>query len=226
MSEPITPSRRTTIAWMLAAAASPLALEGCTDPSGWRDVNASPVTGPGYGPDPTLMDPQTPWPLTLTPAQREMLRIAADMILPADDKSPGAGAVHVDAFIDEWVSAPYDQQRGDRRLILSGLAWLDHEAQHRNGAYFAALNDAQRRAIFDDVAYKDRVKQGYGKAAAFFNRLRGLVIAGFYTMPEGVADIGYMGNSPIIGPYPGPSGEALAHLRAKLEELHLPTNKL
>ncbi|HVY85339.1 MAG TPA: gluconate 2-dehydrogenase subunit 3 family protein, partial [Caulobacterales bacterium] len=154
------------------------------------------------------------------------LRVAADIILPADDKSPSASALHVDAFIDEWVSAPYEGQQYDRALILSGLAWLDHESQRRNNADFVALNDAQRRALFDDIAYKDRVKAGYEKPADFFRRLRGLVLAGFYTLPEGVADIGYVGNSPIQGPYPGPTPEALAHLRAKLEELHLPADQL
>ncbi|MES1201637.1 MAG: gluconate 2-dehydrogenase subunit 3 family protein [Pseudomonadota bacterium] len=229
MSEPIlTPSRRTTMAWMLAAAASPLALAGCAkpDPSGWSDLNLTAITEHRYGQDPDVMNPQVTWPLTLTQAQRETVRTAADMILPADDKSPSAGSLHVDAFIDEWISAPYEQQQNDRKLIMSGLAWLDDESQRRNNAKFTALTDAQRAAIFDDIAYKDRVKTGYDKPADFFRRLRGLVMAGFYTMPEGIADIGYIGNTPIMGRYPGPSREAKAHLRAKLEELHLPTDML
>jgi len=58
--------------------------------------------------------PSVPWPLTLTQDQRAVLRIAADLILPADAHSPSAGSLPVDAFIDEWVSAPYQQQQRDR----------------------------------------------------------------------------------------------------------------
>ena len=48
-----------------------------------------------------------------------------------------------------------------------------------------------------------------------------LMMAGFYSLPEGIADIGYMGNSPIAGPWPGPTPEALAHLNAGLVKLGL-----
>jgi hypothetical protein len=46
-------------------------------------------------------------------------------------------------------------------------------------------------------------------------------MSGFYTLPEGIADIGYMGNIPSAGPYPGPTKEALAHLNASLTKLGL-----
>jgi hypothetical protein len=206
---------------MAAAAASPWALSGCADATGWRDVNPRPVAAEGYGRDPDLMNPETPWPLTLSEEQRGVVRICADIILPGDDTSPGAGSLGVDSFVDEWVSAPYEQQQGDRALLLSGLAWLDREARSRFSKRFDSIEDAERRAMFDDIAFADRVKEGHERQAAFFARLRGLIMAGFYTLPEGIADIGYMGNSPILGPYPGPSREALAHLREKLAELGL-----
>lgn len=226
------PSRRATIAWMLAAASGPLALSGCgpkpaetpsEETGGWRDLKPPPVKGPGYGADPDLTDPSTPWPLTMKSGEREAVRILADLIAPADEVSPGAGAIGVDAFIDEWVSAPYPSQREDRALILSGLAWLDAESRGRFDENFAAAADAQRREILDDIAFKDRVKAGYEQPAAFFSRLRALVLAGFYTSPEGVADIGYIGNTPIVGDYPGPTPEALDHLQTVLATLGLPS---
>ena len=36
-----------------------------------------------------------------------------------------------------------------------------------------------------------------------------------------MADIGYMGNTPSLGPYPGPTPEALAHLNAGHGQLGL-----
>jgi hypothetical protein len=227
-------SRRMTLAWFAAASSGALALEGCASPkppppeivpeapvSLWQDLTPAPVSVPGYGQDPNLNKPVVPWPLTLDAQQRATLAIAADLMLPADDHSPSGAALHLDAFIDEWVSAPYPLQRADRRLILSGLAWLDAENMHRFHTGFAQASDAQRRAIFDAIAFRKNIKPGDERPALFFARLRGLMLAGFYSLPEGIADIGYMGNNPILGPYPGPTEEALAHLNASLVKLGL-----
>lgn len=211
-------SRRQTMAWMLAASA---ALAAGPHTKIARAATA-PVAAKGYGTDPDLMQPKTPWPLTLSPAQREEIRIAADLIIPADEHSPSAGSLHIDAFIDEWVSAPYPRQQADAKIIVPGLGWLDAESKRRFGAHFAGASDTQRRAIFDDIAWRGKVASGTGEGAEFFGKLRQLVMAGFYTLPEGVADIGYKGNSPIAGDYPGPTPEALEHLRGKLKELGLP----
>ncbi len=220
-------SRRVTLAWITAAASSTLTACDSEPPSKgpqigrWKDLVLEPLKAPGYGQDPNLVEPVTPWPLTLNKSQRETLRIAADLMLPADDHSPSAGTLHIDAFIDEWVSAPYPVMQADRPLIVSGLAWLDAESQHRFSRNFAQASDAQRREVFDTVAFKDKVQPDYARPAEFFVRLRSLMIGGFYSLPEGMKDIGYMGNAPSAGEYPGPTPEALAHLNAALTRLNL-----
>jgi hypothetical protein len=211
-------SRRQTIGWMLAASA---ALAAGPHAQLARAATAA-VAANGYGTDPNLMQPSVPWPLTLSPGQRETIRIAADLIIPADEHSPSAGSLHIDAFIDEWVSAPYPHQQTDAKVILAGLEWLDTESKRRFGTNFAGATDAQRSAIFDDIAWRGKIVANGGEGASYFSKLRQLVIAAFYTRPEGVADLGYQGNSPIAGDYPGPSQEALDHLRRKLKELGLP----
>jgi hypothetical protein len=201
--------------WVIAAAASPLLASACGDRSGWRDARLGPISAEGYGTDPDLMSPSAPWPLTMTEAQRTLTRTLADLIVP------GAAALTIDAFIDEWISAPYERQQSDRALILSGLAWLGNESQSRFSGTFVGASGEHQRAILDDIAFKDRIKSGHERPAEFFARLRALVLAGYYTSPEGVVELGYMGNSPIIGAYPGPSEAAMAHLRGKLNELGL-----
>ena len=226
----MTVSRRVTLAWVAAASASPWTIAGLEPAVAqpqpqtglWKEVTVTPITSPGYGQDPSLVKPVTPWPLTLTQDQRALLRIAADLILPADAHSPSGGALHIDAFVDEWVSAPYPQQQRDRVVILSGLAWLDAESAARFGQSFAQASDAQRRAIFDSIAFRARVQPGYERPAFFFARLRGLMLGGFYSLPEGMADIGYVGNAPMTS-YPGPSDEALAHLHAALAKMDITT---
>ena len=221
-------SRRVTLAWVAAAAASPWA-GAAVEPAQaqtmglWKDIDVTPVTAAGYGQDPNLVKPTVPWPLTLTQDQRAVLRIAADLILPADAHSPSAASLPIDAFIDEWVSAPYDQQRRDRVVILSGLAWLDAESNARFSHGFAQASDSERRAVFDSIAYRAKVQPGYERPAFFFARLRGLVMGGFYSLPEGMKDIGYMGNAPMTGAYPGPTAEALTHLHAALAKLDIKT---
>jgi hypothetical protein len=224
----MTVSRRVTLAWVAAASASPWTIAGLETAVAqpqtglWKEVAVTPITSPGYGQDPSLVKPVTPWPLTLTQDQRVVLRIAADLILPADAHSPSGSALHIDAFVDEWVSAPYQQQQRDRAIILSGLAWLDAESTARFGQSFAQASDAQRRMIFDSIAFRARVQPGYERPAFFFARLRGLMLGGFYSLPEGMADIGYVGNAPMTT-YPGPSDEALAHLHAALAKLDIKT---
>jgi len=221
-------SRRVTLAWVAAASASPW-VAAVPEPAQaqqmglWKEVTVSTITGPGYGQDPNLVKPSVPWPLTLTQDQRAVLRIAADLILPADAHSPSAGSLPVDTFIDEWVSAPYPQQQRDRVIILSGLAWLDAESSARFGKIFVQASDTERRAVFDSIAFRAKLQPGYERPAFFFARLRGLVMGGFYSLPQGMADIGYMGNAPMTGNYPGPTQEAIAHLDAALAKLGIKT---
>ena len=217
-------SRRMTLAWVAAASATPWAIAGepaqaQTAATGlWKEISVAPITAGGYGQDPDLLKPALPWPLTLTDDQRAVLRIAADLIIPADDHSPSGGALHIDAFVDEWVSAPYPQQQRDRVEILSGLAWLDAESGARFGHGFASASDSERRAIFDSIAFRGKVSPGYGRPANFFARLRGIMLGGFYSLPEGMADIGYIGNTPMTT-YPGPTDAAMAHVNAALARL-------
>jgi hypothetical protein len=216
-------SRRVTLAWVAAASALPYAAsaQDAATPAPWSDATITPLTAVGYGQDPDLQHPSMPWPLTLDPHQRETLRIAADLILPADAHSPAGGALGLDAFIDEWISAPYPDQSRDRVAILKGLEWLDAECRQRFSTDFAGATDDQRRTVFDLVAWRKKVAPGYQRQAQFFARLRGLMVMGFYSLPEGTADIGYMGNNPILGPYPGPTREALAHLNEAMTGMGL-----
>jgi len=219
-------SRRVTLAWIAAASAgafTPRPSEAAENglPVPWGNVAMPPLTAPGYGGDPDFNAATVPWPLTLNPHQRTILRLAADLMLPADARSPSGGTLPLDAFLDEWISAPYPLQQQDRALIVPGLAWLDEESRRRFGQEFGSASDTQRRAVFDAIAFRDKVQPGYEQPAQFFARLRALMLAGFYSLPEGMADIGYLGNKPQTGDYPGPTPEAMAHLNASLVKLNL-----
>lgn len=197
---PRTLTRREAIRQILAATAlaSTLNLRGF----------AAELDAPGLGFDPNLLKKEVPWPRLLTDAEKRMVTALVDVIIPADEFGPAASAVGVPDFIDEWISAPYDQQVKDRKLIRDGLAWLDTEANKRFGKGFAESTVAQQTAILDDI-----VKEGNEarkQARAFFVVFRDRAAGGYYTTPEGWKAIGYTGNVPLAE-FPGPPPEALAH---------------
>lgn len=199
--------RRTSIKWMLSTAAALNALQLRAGEVVARDVAAGQA---GYGTDPDLVKEWHggPWPLTLTEPGRKTVTALCDLIIPADEQSPAASAVGVVDFIDEWISAPYPQQRADRAIVLPGLAWIDEESNRRFGKGFAGVSNAQRAQIADDICSAARAKPGFARAAAFFARFRDLTAGGFYTTPIGMKDIGYTGNVPLAT-FDGPPLAAL-----------------
>jgi hypothetical protein len=200
--------RRTTIKWMLAAAATVPSLQFSLAGEAARDVAADQK---GYGTDPELTKtwkPGGPWPLTLTESVRLTTAALADLIIPAEGGAPAASAVGVVDFIDEWISAPYPQQRGDREIVLPGLTWIEAEASKRFGKGFARISETQRAQIADDICSTGTAKAEYATAAKFFAKFRDLTAGGFYTTPVGMQDIGYRGNTPMAT-FPGPPLEAL-----------------
>jgi hypothetical protein len=131
-----------------------------------------------------------------------------DVIIPADGKSPAASAVGVVDFLDEWISAPYPDQVGDREIVLPGLAWLEEESVKRFSRAFAGLDDAQKAAICDDICHTAKAQPEFRPAARFFATFRDLTAGGFYTTPPGRQDLGYVGNMPLAT-FDGPPPEVL-----------------
>jgi hypothetical protein len=163
----------------------------------------------GIGTDPNLLRKEIPWPLVLTEAEMKTVKVLSDIIIPADEHGPEASAVGVPEFINEWVSAPYEQQQGDLELLRKGLPWLDAEAKKRFAKIFAEITPEQRMAILDDIVAEgtEARKQAY----PFFRMFRDRAAGGYYSTPAGWKAIGYVGNV-AMAEYPGPPPEVLKHL--------------
>jgi hypothetical protein len=200
--------RRQAIKWMLTAAAAASAAEVGT-------FSFAAAAAKGYGSDPKLNEVYNPgdlWPLTFTREQRQTVSVLCDVIIPADDRSPGASQLMVQDFIDEWISAPYPRQQEDRKIIIDGLTWLEAESRKRFRNSFDRLSDQQRRAICDDICDADKAKRSFKAPAAFFAKFRDLTASGFYTTPEGWKDLQYLGNVPLTQ-FDGPPPNVLAYLK-------------
>ena len=175
---------------------------------------AAPVTGRPYGTDPVLNKTYKPgdlWPLTLSADQRQVTAALADVVIPSDEKSPAASAVGVPEFIDEWVSAPYPEQQADRAKVTQLLVHVERQAEDRFGKSFAALSAEQQDSIVGPIAYGPKATEKDRPMAAHFSLFRNLVLGGFYSTPQGMADVGYIGNKPMPR-WDGPPHEVLVKL--------------
>jgi hypothetical protein len=204
MSEPTRIDRRTAMKWVAMASTLPwLQRPGIGD--------AAPAAAKGYGTDPVLnraYKPGEAWPLTLPPFMREATAALCDVIIPADGGLPAASAVGVTDFIDEWISAPYEAQKADRKTILEGLGWLETESKKRFSKFFVELSATQKAAICDDICWLPKAKPEYREAAKFFATFRDLTAGGYYTTPAGMKDIRYVGNV-ALERFDGPPPEVL-----------------
>jgi hypothetical protein len=233
-------TRRESLKWLGILSASALipSIVGCEDSEHastisnavvdsmkghWPDLTLSPITVKGYGKDPSMIiPPKSPWPKILTTEQLTLVAVLADILVPRDGDVPSATEVNVPDVIDEWVSAPYEWQQSDRLTILSALVWLNDESQLRFAKAFVTLSSVEQLSIIDDIAYqKDDLAEEFTRIVRAFSRFRKLVLAAFFCSPEGTKDLGYLGNVPIAGDYPGPTDEAMVHLNQILNELDL-----
>ncbi len=202
--------RRLALKW-LAAAAAGMAIAGRLDLAAAQTPTK---TGKPIGSDPILNKDYKPgelWPLVMTPAQRRAAAALADLIIPPDDGGLKPSQLAVHEFVDEWVSSPYDQTAKDRPIVLAGLDFIDAEARRRHQAAFADLAEAQQAGIADAICGATTPAKEYRPYVRFFERFRYLAAGGYFTTPQGMKEIGYVGNRPSAT-FEGPTPEALKHL--------------
>ena len=217
MEKPLRIDRRTTLKWVLSASASlaagspRLALASAAAAGSTAPADAEPH---GYGTDPDVMRTYRSgelWPLTLSAEQRQTAAALCDLIIPADEKSPSASAVGVVDFIDEWISAPYPEQKRDRPMLLAGLAALEQQALNDFKKPFANLSAEECRTLCDPICYLPNAPAARQDAAKFFARFRDLSAGAFYTTAEGTRDVGFVGNV-ALSRFDGPPPEVLKQI--------------
>ena len=177
-----------------------------------RAVAVPPKAGPrGTMTDPDLLNAKANWPRLLSAAELVTLSALCDMIIPADDKSPSASTVGVPAYINEYVSAPYDWAERALVRVRGGLTWIDVESGKRFGKRFSAATTTERTQICDDICFLPKAKPEFQAASRFFDQIRDLTASGFYTTDAGMKDLQYIGNVPLAK-FDGPPPEVLRKL--------------
>ncbi len=161
--------------------------------------------------DPDLLRPKKNWPRKLSAAELVTITALSDVIIPADTKSPSASAVGVPAYINEYVSAPYDNSARDLVRVRGGISWLNLESNKRFSRNFSRLTLAQKTAICDDICYLPKATAEFQQGARFFDLIRDLSATAFYTTDAGMKDIGYVGNT-ALPKWDPPPAAVLKHL--------------
>ena len=132
-------------------------------------------------------------PKVLHPHEWRTIQVLSDCILPADENSGSATEAGVPEFLDDWL----DYQRGELLTeVRYGLAWLDSECTPTFQHNFVDCAADQQAQILDRIAYSHKAAPEDARAVAFFNRLRDLVLGGYYTSEMGIRDLPYLGNEP------------------------------
>lgn len=167
--------------------------------------------------DPDFAKPAFPFEKLLSPEELRSTAALADLILPKDANGPAASEVGVPDFINEWVSAPYDDHREACETIRGGLAWLNTESFRRFEKPFAELAIADQTRIADDICDPAKAAPVHRTGAAFFKKFRQLCLGGYYTHSATWKHLGYAGNLSVPGPYPGVPREILQRLNLENE---------
>ena len=140
------------------------------------------------------------------PDEWRQIRVMVDLIIPKDAKSGSATDAGVPQYMDFFCT-----EYPSYAWMRDALRWFDGFAYTSFGKSFVKCTDAERRQLFDQVAWPAKAAPALREGVTFFNRLRDFTTSGFFSSRMGVADIGYMGNR-AVGSWNGCPPAALRHL--------------
>jgi len=144
----------------------------------------------------------------------ETVRVLADLVIPRDERSGSATDAGVPEFMDFMMVDPLESAKGRearQTAMRGGLAWLDHECTDRHGKTFLDCDDAERKAVLDDIAWPEKTRPELKQGAHFFSSFRDLTASGFWSSKIGIEDLQYKGNT-FVAEWKGCPPEVLARL--------------
>ena len=121
------------------------------------------------------------------------LQRLADLIIPADEHSPGA----LGSGAAEWIDYMAGNSPELAEIFTGGFGWLNHEMQRRHGADFVDAKPDEQTALLDTIAFRKNETPEMAPGIHFFAWARNLVLDAYYTSPAGIKDLGYMGNTAV-----------------------------
>ena len=137
-------------------------------------------------------------PKFFTAEEMEALDRLTEILIPADDHSPGASAALVNRFIDVIVD---DGPEAGRAIWRDGLSAVDAESQRRFKRAFRASQPTQQEEIVAVMASNELSPST--DLERFFRTLKRMTIDGYYTSKIGIhQELEYNGNI-ALSEFPG-----------------------
>lgn len=136
----------------------------------------------------------------LTPVEYALLDELTEMIIPADEQSPGARAAGVAGYIDDRLAESLEPDW--RAQWRSGLQAVDRLSRELNGKPFLEAAAGQRMTVLTRMAANEANPQA--PLDRFFRELKEWTVRGYYTSKIGIHDDQeYQGNVYQRGEYAG-----------------------
>ncbi len=190
MSKKETISRRDSLKYMALASISAGLVAGCdTKEETLEHVHLADLPGDDFS-NLTKDDLALLKQKFFTDHERETVRILANIVIPADDRSGNAEDAGVVPFIEFMM---LDQPRHQTQM-RGGLKWLDHQCIKAFSNDFVICTTDQQSQVLDQIAYPEAAKPDMSQGVMFFNKFRDFVATGFWTSKMGIEDLEYKGN--------------------------------
>lgn len=131
-------------------------------------------------------------PLFFTPEEFALVDELSELIIPADDHSPGARAAQVAAYIDFRLSESWEEE--PKKLWRDGLKLVEQLSNEMHGKSFLQSSPEQR------IALMTRISENEMKASKpeeiFFKELKSRTASAYYTSKIGIhTEMEYKGNT-------------------------------
>lgn len=130
--------------------------------------------------------------LFFTREEFQLVDELTELIIPADDHSPGARAAEVAAYIDRRLAESFEEE--PRKLWRAGLKMIDTLSQESYGSTFLQAGPEQRVALLTRISQNEMNPQK--PEETFFRELKARTARAYYTSKIGIhTEMEYKGNS-------------------------------
>lgn len=130
-------------------------------------------------------------PLFFTKDEFALLDALTELIVPADDHSPGAHEAAVAPYIDKTVAEAFDPD--EKSSWRKGLACVNDLSQKSNGKPFLQASKKQQIAVLTEMSKNEF--QAKTDPEKFFGQLKETTAATYYSTSIGIhQEMNYKGN--------------------------------
>jgi hypothetical protein len=127
-----------------------------------------------------------------TEAESAMVDELSELIIPADEHSPGARAAKAAEYIDRRLAESWEEE--PKRTWREGLKTIDRISNEMSGRSFMQASQEQRIALLERIARNE--KAPVAPEEKFFVELKTQVAHAYYTSKIGIHnELEYKGNT-------------------------------